>query len=206
MAQRERSVLVVGPNRGKDGRVNRIPSFVRPLIALVAFAAVGLPARAEAKSDPKVDAFVTAFIASFEKSTGAKIPTSEATCIGTKFLAGVKLGDLLKATASNDLTQPQKAALTKSFGVCLSGATYKSVLKKNLAKQFTQGQLTCIGDKAVAQLGVPALIDLDFKSYSGVVANAATAAKTEAALTKIALACAKLTSENAQLIAMVLTK
>lgn len=157
---------------------------------VLALGGLSVPLQANAKSDPKVDAFVTAFIASFEKSTGAKIPKSEATCIGTKFLAGVKLGDLLKSTANNDLTQPQKAVLTKAFGACLSGVTYKTVLKKNLASQFTQGQLTCIGDKAVAQLGVPALIDLDFKAYAGVTTNSAANAKTEAAITKIALACA----------------
>lgn len=148
---------------------------------------------AQAKTDPVVDAFVKSFVTSFEKSTGTKIPTAEATCIGTKFLAKIKVGDLLKAAAANDLTIPQKGALSAAFGACLSGATYKAVIKHNLAAQFTPGQLTCLGDKAVAQLGVPALIAVDFKDFAGTQTAAAKSvtAKTETALGKIALSCAK---------------
>ena len=147
---------------------------------------------AQAKTDPQIDAFVTGFVSSFEKSTGTKIPTVEASCIGTKFLAKVKVGELLKATAANNLTVAQKHALSAAFGACLSGSTYKAVIKHNLAKQFSPGQLTCLGDKAVAQLGVPALIALDFKDFAGTPTVAAKAAntKTETALGKIALACA----------------
>jgi hypothetical protein len=162
---------------------------------LAATAGLGVTgsAPAHAASDPAVDAFVKSFVASFEKSTGTKIPKAEATCIGTKFLAKIKVGELLKAAASNDLTVAQKGALSTAFGACLSGATYKAVIKHNLAAQFTPGQLTCLGDKAVSQLGVPALIAVDFKEFAGAQSAAAKAstAKTESALTKIALSCAK---------------
>ena len=162
--------------------------------ALVFTASMGLVlgtfAPAQAKTDPIVDAFVKAFVTSFESSTGTKIPTSEATCIGTKFLAKIDVNELSKSAASNDLTKPQKAALAGAFGACLSGNTYKAVLKHNLAKQFTQKQITCIGDKAVTKLGVPALIALDFKDYVGVTAATTAAnAKTTAELTKIIKAC-----------------
>lgn len=160
---------------------------------VAAVAGVGVAAGpVQAKTDPAVDAFVTSFVSSFEKSTGTKIPKVEATCIGTKFLAKIKVGELLKASAANNLTVAQKAALSTAFGACLSGPTYKAVLKHNLASQFTPGQLKCLGDKAVAQLGVPKLIALDFKEFAGTPTAAAKAAntKTEAALTKIALACA----------------
>ena len=91
------------------------------------------------------------------------------------------------------MERDQKAALADAFGSCLSGASYKAVVKHNLAAQFTPTQLACLSDKAVAQIGVPKLIALDFKDFAGpqtVVAKAATT-KTETAITKIAVDCAR---------------
>lgn len=197
MVASSKKSMAVGGRTAQNGvmRIFRIRTAVFALAStLAALAGVGVSAGpAQAKTDPAVDAFVKSFVASFEKSTGTKIPKVEATCIGTKFLAKIKVGELLKASAANNLTVAQKSALSTAFGACLSGPTYKAVLKHNLASQFTPGQLTCLGDKAVAQLGVPKLIALDFKEFAGTPSVAAKAenTKTETALTKIALSCAK---------------